>query len=205
MKNTLLLAGLLITSTAFSATFTNNGNGFIGLNSFSDVAGLTSLSYDGSYTDATYGTIAYTYTLTSTNAMTVSGGKLGISAGDLLTFGISFDTSGLNAGYSLDSGSGFRSINLQNIAAATDAGVLTLDGTATSFTSASDIPGNNGTITFSDFGANYSTVVIEGVSGDFDLAALNSSYSVSLDAVPEPSSATLLGLGGLALVVRRKR
>jgi hypothetical protein len=43
-----------------------------------------------------------------------------------------------------------------------------------------------------------------GSSGDLEQASLsNASYSVT--AIPEPSSAALLGLGGLALIIRRRR
>jgi len=58
-------------------------------------------------------------------------------------------------------------------------------------------------------GANFPVTVIVGnvggsvksnFFGDFD-----SADSIALELVPEPSSASLLGLGGLALLMRRRR
>ncbi len=138
------------------------------------------------------------------------------SNGDYLEFGISVDTgfllSNLSAGFFGDrSASGPSSIEVfystdgfateSSVLAATDVGI---NGSIRDTTAVGDAL--TGTVLFRIYGYGATSS-----SGTFDLekTKYDGTYGLAINgdvvAVPEPSSAALLGLGGLALILRRRR
>ena len=152
-------------------------------------------------------------------------GTFNSGAGDTLQFGgqqKSFKNNGTDVlahtlHYSIDSGS-FQTVALNFQWNNGDGGAPTGLGTPGDQQWGGDISGANGSFTVSadilsgltngvHTIAAYSSITTNGV--DADVTIFNNvggaNYNATLTVVPEPSTTALLGLGGLALIMRRRK
>jgi hypothetical protein len=217
---TVALAGLLSASSAYSATtftFTNIRA--------SDAAGTPTVG-----SDAGAGTVVPSYT--GSTGQSATGNAVVLTAdnynlfndGTLYDIVVDFSITGVglqfNDGvYQLNQAGDTMSYGAASITIFDDTGAIDLTSNfITSFTgysnvqvsgfSGSDAGTINGdAITGSgsiEFGlSNVQTIDVVRTGGGFNINDVNGSFSI--DAVPEPSATTLLGLGGLALILRRRK
>ena len=66
-----------------------------------------------------------------------------------------------------------------------------------------DANGENFTVALFNLSSPSETLLLDNVSGNIFTAGLN--FNITVEAVPEPSSTALLGLGALAFLARRRR
>jgi len=203
LKTLLIIAGLTISSQAVTTVFSRAINADTGWSIDTSGTALVQTinqvqDFDG---DGTNDTLTFRVTTESLNGVDFNGST---TTYDFRAAGGSYEMS-----YELVS---FTSSNNHTI-------------TDTSLTLASFFKSGNGTYTVTNGTDSYSHVdanntTSTGVGLDFDaddtitwtssgtnggVRSLNFGITVDTEAIPEPSSAALLGLGGLALLIRRKR
>jgi len=217
MKNTALTTLLLTTLSYSTITINSNvnqgnyqGNPWTSffVSDFSGLEGLTSETYAADIS-GDWGSMTMNLTVSATSAISMhSNGGIDLTNNNI-TFSSSVSNLALASGYSIvDNTSGISTFTMFDNTDADDAGVITIDGTSTTWTDRSEIPGNDGnwnilTNIDPDNSYRYDTVEMTYTSGDYRITRMDSTFAFT--SVPEPSSAALLGLGGLSLLARRKR
>jgi hypothetical protein len=84
-------------------------------------------------------------------------------------------------------------------------GSITLDGLGSTFIAGGTYNATSGELESSAFATNGNkSALINVIGGTLQVTALTGGFT-QLTVVPEPSSAALLGLGGLALILRRRK
>ena len=184
----------------------------IGVNDFTAIEGTTGDDYVQSFS-GDWGSVDLSINVTAASSVVLAthnsrlndDEEVYMQAGQALTFTFSYSNLSLAAGYSLGD-AGLNTLTLRDAAdAGSDTGTISFNGgVATAWNTVSELPGNVGGANFTAFtGAPYDSYTITYTGGDYMTTAAFASMSIT--QVPEPTSAALLGLGGLALVTRRKR
>ncbi len=176
--------GTFTVTTPYSSTLSSTGDGveFFG----AQVGTSNSTTVDVTITDGNFSFVSMTW---GTHEGT---GGQGIGGGTIM--GVALDT---DATVSTSVGSwDIGGAAITTPVAYTAGEVLTTAGIVSS-------PHSRDSFLFT--GATATTQTITYTTDSLDLAQERYYVSFELDAIPEPSSAALLGLGGLALVARRKR
>ena len=119
------------------------------------------------------------------STQTVTGNLAGLSNGDFMTWT-------LDNSVALSAGTTYGAI------------VNALDTGGTRFDLAKNTSYNDGRVLYQNYSAWTTTPVLDGLGNNSGRDA-NFHIDISSTAVPEPSSTALLGLGGLALILRRRR
>jgi len=210
MKTLLLITTLGLTSLSFAVTtsFTavgvqaNDGTLTTSASSASytiNNAGRVNFTVTGNFdTDAVADTLTFSLFVNDFDSYT--GDFFRVASGTDVTFTLGGASGTLSDGVSSFTGlSGelFGDIGRRNAS-------VTLDDGTNTFTSLGTAGYRNETLgtTF-----DLETLTISGAAADSEFSSLDFNFTVETTAttVPEPSSAALLGLGGLALLARRKK
>jgi hypothetical protein len=219
---TVALAGLLSASSAYSATTfsftdiraTDEGGGpMVG----SDAgAGTVTPIFDANSQTSTGNTVVFTandYALFNTATeydievtFTITGASLGTNNGVY-----KLESSGSNVKYSAASIKIFDSTGLVDLTDSFDTSFvgynnIQLSGVASNGSDTGTVNGDSIAASASQIPlSNVQTIDVVRTGGKFNVNDVNGSFTISTVAVPEPSSTALLGLGGLALILRRRK
>ena len=166
----------------------------------------------------TYSTVTATFTITGSNDLTTSDNGIGVNSGtgdavhldgsESLTLSASYSVTA-NTGYTLISDTldtDFGNITIRN----NDGSAVSFDIDGTSYSTTAAANAWAGRYSFND-GITDSSLLIDNVVGDgiliddLSFSLVGGDVTLETVTVPEPTSASLLGLGALSLLARRKR